>query len=350
MHFSWSEGAAGYSREGRYPQSRGSAVRDKLLSPAWVDGLTCVDPHLRGQVRMSGWTYRLLGWLGLALFASASLAARSPVADVHLHWKWNQKEVITVEEAVATLQAHNIELAVVTGTPPELALELYRAAPDRVIPIYGLYRDPEAWSTWYHDPGLLGRVRKALAGGAYKGIGEVHLIGGFVSHWKNPVIAGLFDMAAEFDVPVLIHVEFSRANYTLGLCNAHPGTRFLLAHAGSMLKPSEVQRVLDGCPNVTVELSARDPWRHQRNRISDESGKLKKEWRDLILAYADRIMIGSDPVWPVERLDAWDEPDTGWRELGRFVDFHLGWLETIPSEQADLIRFENAYRFFRSAE
>ena len=84
------------------------------------------------------------------------------------------------------------------------------------------------------------------------------MLGGFVSHWKNPVIAGLFDLAAEFDVPVLVHTEFSRADYTLGLCRAHPGTRFLWAHSGVMLKPAEIKRVLDGCPNVQAELSARD--------------------------------------------------------------------------------------------
>ncbi len=296
---------------------------------------------------MTQWNFRFPVWLALVIVAGGLHAAGLPVADVHLHWKWNQKEVTTVDQAVATLKEQGIGLAVVTGTPPELALELYQAAPDRVVPIYGLYRDPEEWATWQHDPGLLGRVREALQSGAYRGIGEVHMIGGFVSHWKNPVIAGLFDLGAEFDVPVLIHVEFSRANYTLGLCRAHPDTRFLLAHAGSMLKPSEVKRVFEGCPNVTVELSARDPWRHQRNRISDESGKLKKEWRDLIVAYADRIMIGSDPVWPVEQLDGWDRSDTGWQELGRFMDFHLGWLQTIPPEQADNIRWNNAYRFFR---
>lgn len=296
---------------------------------------------------MSGFIYRLVGWLGVLFVAGTLHAASLPVADVHLHWKWNQKEVTSVEEAVATLDAHRIELAVVTGTPPELALELYRAAPERVVPIYGLYRDPEEWAVWHHDPRLLGRVRAALESGAYRGVGEVHLIGGFISHWKNPVIAGLFDMAAEFDVPVMIHVEFSRANYTLGLCRAHPETRFFLAHAGSILKPSEVKRVLDGCPNVAVELSARDPWRHQRNRMTDETGKLKSEWRDLIVAHADRFMIGSDPVWPVDRLDSWDEPDTGWQELARFIDFHLDWLATLPPEQADQIRWDNAYRFFR---
>jgi predicted TIM-barrel fold metal-dependent hydrolase len=121
----------------------------------------------------------------------------------------------------------------------------------------------------------------------------------------------------------------------------------LLAHAGSMLKPGEVRRVLDNCPNLQVELSARDPWRHRANRITDDDGRLLADWRDLIMRYAERFMIGSDPVWPVDRLNPWDEPDSGWQELPRFLDFHRTWLSTLPAAQAAAIRWDNAQRFFR---
>jgi len=285
--------------------------------------------------------------LMLSLVGCASAAGPQPFADIHMHWKWNQREVTTPAQAKAILQEQNIDLAVVTGTPPELALELRNVAPDIVIPIYGIYRVPGEWATWHRDEGLVARVREALESGDYQGIGEVHLIGGFISDWKKPIIRDLFELAAEYDVPVLLHTEFSRANYTLGLCQAHPNTRFLWAHAGAMLQPSEVERVLLGCPNVQAELSARDPWRHRRNLISDAEGQLLPAWRELILKYADRFMVGSDPVWPVERLNPWDDPDTGWQELHRFVDFHRSWLATFPQDKADAIRWGNAVRFFR---
>jgi hypothetical protein len=283
----------------------------------------------------------------LSMLSLSTAADENPlIADIHLHWKWNQKEVISAAEAVQILNEQNVGLAVVTGTPPELALELQELAPKIVRPIYGIYRIPGEWSSWHHDPDLLKRVRRALQSGRYAGIGEVHMIGGFISDWKNPVIAGLFGLAAEFDVPVLLHTEFSRADYTLGLCRAHPKTRILWAHAGSMLKPAEIERVLDGCPNVQAELSARDPWRHRANPIVDGEGQLLAPWRDLVNRYYDRLMIGSDPVWPVDRLNPWDEPDTGWQELPRFLDFHRTWLATLPPEQADAIRWQNAQKFF----
>ena len=293
---------------------------------------------------------RLTGICFAFLCSLAAQAADQPLlADIHLHWKWNQKEVTQASEAVQILREQNVGLAVVTGTPPQLALELQELAPDIVMPIYGIYRIPGEWSSWHHDRDLAQRVRKALDSGRYFGIGEIHMIGGFISDWRNPVIAELFTIAAEFDVPVLVHTEFSRANYTLGMCQAYPQTRFLWAHAGSMLKPDEVRRVLDGCDNLQVELSARDPWRHRGNPISDDSGHLRPEWRALVSEYADRFMIGSDPVWPVDRLNPWDEPDTGWQELYRFLDFHRTWLSTLPEAQARAIGWENAQRFFRRA-
>ena len=285
----------------------------------------------------------------LAALCTPLSASQAPFADVHLHWKWNQKEVTTPEQAIAILERQDIDLAVVTGTPPELALELQELAPKRVIPIYGIYRIPGEWSTWHRDDRLLARVRKALESGRYHGIGEVHMIGGFISHWRKPTIAGLFSLAAEFDVPVLLHTEFSRADYTLGLCEAYPDTLFLWAHAGSMLTPDEVRRVLQGCENVQVELSARDPWRHRRNPIVDDDGNLLPQWRKLIIDHADRFMVGSDPVWPVDRLNPWDEPDSGWSELPRFVAFHRSWLGQLPAAEATAIRWGNAQRLFARA-
>lgn len=287
---------------------------------------------------------KLFGCLFLLL--GVAHGSSQPIADIHLHWKWNQKEVTSVSQAINHLESNNITLAVVSGTPPELALELADAAPEIVIPVYGPYRIPGEWSLWHRDPKLIARVRAALASGKYKGIGEIHMIGGFISHWKKPEIAQLFELAAEYDVPVLVHTEFSRADYTLGFCQAHPKTRFLLAHAGSMLKPAEVRRILDGCANLHIELSARDPWRHRSNPLTEEDGQLKSGWRQLIMDFSDRVMVGSDPVWPVDRLNPWDEPDTGWEHLGRFIDFHRSWLAELPAEVAQKIRLDNALTFF----
>lgn len=285
--------------------------------------------------------------LSLALLGPAALAAQ-PVADIHLHYKWSQAELTSPAEAIAALERNDVRLAVVIGTPPELALRL-REVPSEtvdVIPIFGPYRRSGDWDRWYRDPSLLDRAREGLASGQYHGIGELHLISGFAPDWRTPVISGLAALGAEFDVPLLVHTEASRPDYLIGYCQANPETRFLWAHAGAILPPAQVARALDACPNLWVELSARDQWRYTANPITDESGRLLPEWDALVRAYATRFMIGSDAVWPVEQLDPWDEPDSGWEHVDQFLDFHRRWLAALPSGMAERIAMRNALEFF----
>ena len=234
-----------------------------------------------------------------------------PFADVHVHYKWNQEELTTAQQAVAILEEHDIGLAVVIGTPAELALRLQKLAPDIVVPIWSPYRTPGEWSPWAFDKWVPDRGRLALAGGLYHGIGELHLIGGFTPAWNSPVITDLAQLAAEFDVPILIHTEISRPDYMKNLCQAHSQTRFVWAHAGAILPPDQVGQILETCANVWAELAARDPWRFVGNPITDRQRTLLPAWRQLIEAYPDRFMLGSDPVWPVDNLDSWDQADSG---------------------------------------
>ena len=266
-----------------------------------------------------------------------------------MHFKWNQTEVTTAQLAVETLISNDIALAVVIGTPADYALQLAQLAPDRVVPIWSPYRTPGDWSAWAHDKAVLERARQAMDSGQYRGIGELHLIGGYAPHWRSPVIAGLAQIAAEHNVPLLLHTETSSADYMAGLCEAYPDVRILWAHAGAILTPEQVSSVMKRCANVWVELSARDPWRFINNPIVDKSNTLLPEWRKLIETHPDRFMVGSDPVWPVDNLDSWDEPDSGWEHYHRFIEFHRKWLNQLPPGLAQNLRLDNALKFFAPA-
>jgi predicted TIM-barrel fold metal-dependent hydrolase len=292
----------------------------------------------------------LLAW-ALALHQQQSLAdtaSSHAVADAHLHYKWNQAEVTSPEEAVQALRDNDVTLAVVTGTPAGRALELHALAPDVVVPIYGVYHGGQDWYGWQGRKELVEEVRAALETRPYRGIGELHLVGGFAVRWqRSDVLKGLLAVAAEFDVPVLIHTEFSRADPTLSICEANPKNRLVLAHAGAALPPAEVERVLRACPNVWMDLSARDPWRFVRFPINDEEGRLLPAWEALILRWPDRFLIGSDAVWPVEQLDAWDQADTGWERIGDFLGFHRRWASFLPQDVRRKVLLENAEQVFR---
>jgi hypothetical protein len=294
---------------------------------------------------MKTWRRILLVCLPLPVMAAP------PVADMHLHYKWSQQDVTSPAEAASILRQQGIVMGVVIGTPAELALELREQAPERVVPIFSPYRDGGDWHRWAYDPDVVTRARAALASGDYHGIGELHLIGGFAPRLdKAAVLQELMALAAEYDVPIMLHTEFSRPDFMLALCKRYPDTRIVWAHSGAILPPEDVARVFDACDNVWGGLGARDPWRFVNNPITDENGTLLPAWRSLLLHYPDRFMVGSDPVWPVEQLDRWDVADSGWRELGRFRDFHRAWLRQLPEAVTRKIGCDNAVALFGMTE
>ena len=289
----------------------------------------------------------LLCWL---LCLSQCLLAQ-PVADMHLHYKWSQQELTTPADAVALLEQQQIVMGVVIGTPAELALELHSLAPGRIVPIFSPYREGGDWHRWARDETTVTRARTALASGQYLGIGELHVIGSFAPPLEKAVVLKkLLKLAAEFDVPVMIHTEFSRPDFMLNLCRQFTNTRILWAHSGAVLAPEAVDRVLARCDNVWSGLGARDPWRFVNNPLTAQDGTLLPGWKALLLKYPERFMVGSDPVWPVEQMDRWDEADSGWQELGRFWTFHRSWLAQLPHEVARRIGCVNAVALFGQSE
>jgi predicted TIM-barrel fold metal-dependent hydrolase len=204
----------------------------------------------------------------LAVFAT-DLDAQAPVADTHLHYKWSQLDVTSAAEAIEALARENIVMGVVIGTPAELALELASLEPRKIVPIFSPYRIGGDWQRWARDPGVVPRARAALESGAYHGIGELHLIGGFSPRLdKAVVLHALMRLAGEYDVPIMLHTEFSRPDMLLELCQRYPDTRILWAHAGSILAPTQVAQVLESCGNVSAGLAARDPWRFVNDRLA----------------------------------------------------------------------------------
>lgn len=285
--------------------------------------------------------------LCLWIFACASTASE-PVFDVHTHYKWDQAEITTPEQALQFLDEAGVARAVVIGTPADMALELKKLAPDRVIAFYGPYLLGGEKLSWQFREALVDEVRAGLESGEYQGIGELHLIGGMAIRWQNSrVFSKLLALAREHDVPVMLHTEYASPQPTISICQGNPDNRILLAHAGAVLEPAQVREILEHCENVWMDLAARDPWRYVQNPITDDSGRLLTQWKSLIMRHPDRFMVGSDTVWPVDRGSTWDEPDSGWQQLSRYIAFHRQWLLFLPDREAEMIRWRNAELFFR---
>lgn len=296
--------------------------------------------------------YKILSWalfLALGVSLPGVAADNAPLADVHLHYHWDQTENTDAEDAVRILRQQNVVLAVVSSIPPEMALELRQAAGDWVLPFFMPYLGPSERFRWFRDQRVLPAARRALESGEFVGIGEVHLIAGMGPGLKNEILHGLFKLAIEFEVPLLIHIETSSHRYFLPLCRQYPQARILLAHAGGLLDAKEIGQLMHACRNIWVEFSARDHWRYIESPIVDDEGRLLAGWRALIEKYPHRFMIGSDPVWPVDGRHRWDEADTGWLKMPEYLDFHRKWLSYLPAPLRNKVMRQNAQQFFAIA-
>lgn len=265
-------------------------------------------------------------------------------ADIHLHFNWDQKEVISADEIVEKLKAENVTLAVVSSVPSHLAKELHDAGGDWLIPLFSPYITPLSRNTWYKDKNVLVQAEQGLAQRQYFGIGELHLWDGVKPGKGNEILLGLLDLAEQYAVPFLIHTEASDSSFLLPICQSRPNIRFLWAHAGGNLKANSVRRLMQQCGNVWVELSARDPWRY--NTLSDNDLKLLPPWRELLLEFPERFMTGTDPVWSVRKNHRWDEADEGWDHYKELLNYHRQWLNQLPPDIAEKIRIRNAKKFF----
>lgn len=268
-----------------------------------------------------------------------------PFADIHLHFNWDQEEIIDAASVVKRLQKENIVLGVVSSVPSDYASKLREAAGEWVVPLFSPYITPPHRQSWFLDEKVVELASEGLANKKYFGIGELHLWSGLPPRTNNKILLTLFKLAEQYDVPFLLHTESSDEKYMIDICREHNNVRILWAHAGGILKPGQVENVIKTCPNVWVELSARDPWRY--NSLVDEHGKFPNNWRDLLIKYPEKFMTGSDPVWGVTKTQRWDEPDEGWDHLPQLIAFHRKWLLTLPVDVEKKIRLTNAMEFFR---
>jgi hypothetical protein len=269
----------------------------------------------------------------------------TPFADIHLHFNWDQEELVSAEQALASLRKHNVVFAVAFSTPSANVLKLSGISEGRVIPFFSPYITGHSRSNWFNDKRVLLLARKGLEEGTYKGIGEVHIISGIGPRRDNEIFQGLLNLAAEFNVPVNIHTETSNFKFLKPICQNHPDVRFLWAHAGGMLGPEHSEGIIKACPNIWIELSARDT--HHYGGLIEANGKLRSAWKALFIKYPERFMVGTDPVWHAHQVNRWYEADEGWLHYDKFISFHRGWLAELPADVEKKIRLENALQFFK---
>src|SRR5438093_13670350 len=138
----------------------------EAITVAWV----CSNDRTRGSLRM-GWRVSaygvILAWLALATAQAQEL----PIFDAHIHYSRPDWQVFTPEQVLAILDRAGVQRALVSSTPDDGTLQLYAAAPQRIVPFLRPYRTREDMATWHSDPAVQAYVEERLQRGIDKGIG-----------------------------------------------------------------------------------------------------------------------------------------------------------------------------------
>jgi hypothetical protein len=259
----------------------------------------------------------VLGWLLLATVQAREL----PIFDAHIHYSRADWQVFTPERVLAILDRAGVQRALVSSTPDDGTLQLYAAAPQRIVPFLRPYRTPEDMGSWPSDQAVQAYVEERLKRGIYKGIGEFHLS---ATQADAPTVRRFAELAVQQQLFFHAHTDDVTVAQLLRL---YPQVRILWAHAGMSAPAATVGRLLEQSTNLWVELS-------MRFDIAS-GGRLDSAWQTVLLKYPERFMVGTD-TWTTSR---WDDLVAGMQRV-------RSWLDQLPRDVAELIAYRNAERLF----
>ncbi|MCW3147920.1 amidohydrolase [Stutzerimonas stutzeri] len=309
---------------------------------------------------------------------SAAQARDYRYSDAHLHYVDFFQESDGMPKLLAAMDAGKIDHVMISGIP--VAKKWHENEPKR--PRY--YAGDDAPVYWYsatdvlvaaaleeldetqrqrfhpflsgfnpNDKNADAHIRRMLElhPGLWQGIGEVFtrhddvtaLTEGDTPRANNEALARVYHLAAEFDLPVLLHTNITskRERNPLYLTELeeplrnHPHTRFIWAHAGTSMELHRhqeklefllptVKRLLDDYPNLYIDLS----WTMLNPYLLDEHGKPDAQWLALVELHPTRFVLGSDVVGRFDKLG---------EGMAAFAPF----LDALPEDVARQVAREN---------
>ena len=85
-----------------------------------------------------------------------------PFADAHIHYNWDQAEIISAQAVAEKLKREKVGLTIVSSTPSHLALELRRAGGDWVVPFFSPYTHEMGKRDWFLNKTVAKKAEEGL--------------------------------------------------------------------------------------------------------------------------------------------------------------------------------------------
>jgi hypothetical protein len=310
----------------------------------------------------------------------ATIHAASPYIEAHTHFD-EKNPAAAVEAALKSMQHQNATMIFFLA-PPDTFDHPGKFDTDVIIPYLKKYPEKFRYlggggtlnamiqqSVRSRDAGpevqkkFRAKAEELLGMGAI-GLGEVtaeHFPSSTPYQYApadHPLFLLLADIAAEHNVPIILHMEAVpqdmnlpadlksppnpprlRANIAAfeRLLSHNPRAKIIWAHLGADYTGYRTieldRRLLDRHPNLYMEIKT-DPLNPGKNFPLDADGKLRPEWKRFFSDYSGRFIIGSDQHYPA----APPEPQR-WQS-----DVLL--YNQLPDDLQKKIGTENVYRIY----
>jgi hypothetical protein len=285
--------------------------------------------------------FRLFCLAALLGLAPAVAAYTGPLFDAHLHYNeeaWNGREgPHPPADVLARMQRNQVRGIIANSRPNDgtrslAQLPQTRQAGVTVVPFVRLYRNRADYTNWFRDETIHEMVQAELArgtaAGPYRGLGEFHLYES--ANANGPVARKLMALAEEKGLAVLAHVDDTAVDLLMANTPSRGAkVRLIWAHTGIGGAPAaRVDQLLARYPLLMGELS-------YRPGLTCEGGKLCPEWRQLVLKYPDRFLLGSD-TWVNQR----------WQYYDATMQSYRTWLADLPADVARRVAWDNGANLF----
>lgn len=256
------------------------------------------------------------------ILALAHADERIEIHDAHIHYDDEMWKSLSPADAVQILKDQNIKRALVSSTPTEGAAMLYAQDPELVIPMLRPYHSWRHRYFWFKDPELKNYLIQQLKKVSYKGIGEFHVFG---KNADTVQIEEMIQVADEYKLVLHAHTDLEGMKILLKKAT---GLGVMWAHGGFDVPVSYLKRLLEEYPEFYIELSLRDG-------MLDDNDELTSEWKQLLIKYRTRFLIGMDTYKP-----------SRWANLPELSADARHWLQQLPDDIAADIARHNMNRLF----
>jgi len=247
-----------------------------------------------------------------------------PLFDAHIHYKEPAWLPYPVESIIKLMDGSGVAMGLVSSTPDKGTIDLWKYAPNRIVPELRPYHGDAGSSNWTDKEGMADYLRGRLSIHHHEGIGEFHIRNRAM--WNEPLMREVIAMAKKRNIPLHIHSGAEPIRWVYAL---DPDVEIIWAHAGLGEPASEVLKLMSEFPDLYADTSLREYF------ILARGGGLDPEWKEIIFKFQDRLMVGSD-TWV----------NSQWESYEQIIAVNRRWLSELPREVAEKIAFKNAEKLF----